>query len=107
MLAHALPWKRLGLWLGAGYLALMFLTVVVTGHHYILDIAGGLITAGVAFLVARLLPEELPWPWCWGLKVRLGPSLRGAGVPGRESLGLPAPAPRLEPTASADPGVAD
>jgi membrane-associated phospholipid phosphatase len=60
MLAYALPRRRLGLILGAVYAAVMFLTVVVTGHHYLLDIAGGLVTAGGAFLLAWVVPKFLP-----------------------------------------------
>jgi hypothetical protein len=38
----------------------MCLTVMVTGNHYLLDIAGGFLVAGTAWLVARSLPDRLP-----------------------------------------------
>jgi hypothetical protein len=75
MLAYAVPWKRLGLVAGATHSALMWVTVIVTGNHYVLDIVGGLLVAGLAFAVARALPEELPWPW----------RRREAGTPSRLS----------------------
>ena len=95
MLAYAVPWKRLGLILGATHAALMFVTVMVTGNHYWLDIVGGLLVAGGSFLVARLLPTEFPWPW----HRQRAPSPREAGLPATEDLGLPA-AGRLEPVRS-------
>ena len=63
MLAYALPRRHLGLILGATYAAVMFLTVVVTGHHYFLDIAGGLVTAGGAFALAWMIPHVLQLAW--------------------------------------------
>jgi len=63
MLAYAVPWKRLGLIVGATHSALMWVTVIVTGNHYVLDTVGGLLVAGLAFGVARSMPDELPWPW--------------------------------------------
>jgi membrane-associated phospholipid phosphatase len=105
MLAYALPRWRIGLILGATYLAVMFLTVVVTGHHYILDIVGGLLTAGAAFLVARLLPEEIPWPWRrWQARRAGAPAEAGAPTPAEP--GLAGVGRRLEPAASAGRGRA-
>lgn len=62
-LAAALPWWRIGTLLGALHLTLMSLAVVLTGNHFILDIAGGLVVAGVALLLARWVPDPFPWPW--------------------------------------------
>jgi membrane-associated phospholipid phosphatase len=105
MLAHALPWKRIGLWIGSVYLALMFLTVVVTGHHYILDIAGGLITAGGAFLLARLLPAEIPWPW--RQRRRAGSVPEHIGAPSSSEPNIPTPQPGLTPAPSAGRSIGD
>ena len=99
MLAYAFPRRRIGLFLGATYLALMCLTVVVTGHHYILDIVGGLATAGAAFLVARRLPEDLPWPWRWRRR-RQAPAPTGTGAASPEEAAASAKDRRLEPAAS-------
>ena len=63
MLAYAIPWKRLGLIVGASHSALMWITVMVTGNHFVLDIVGGLLVAGMAFAVARALPADRPGRW--------------------------------------------
>ena len=61
---------RIGPLLGGLHLALMCVTVVVTGNHYVLDIVGGLVVAGSAILVGRLVSsvrfrqwwqERRPW----------------------------------------------
>jgi membrane-associated phospholipid phosphatase len=83
MLAYAVPRRHLGLILGAIYLAVMFLTVVVTGHHYVLDIAGGLVTAGGAFGLAWLLPQVMSLAWWRGGTDRS--SQRAPGRPGKVS----------------------
>ena len=62
-LAAALPWRRLGAGLGLVHLALMAATVMITGNHYWLDIAGGLVAVALACLIAWRLPEQIPWPW--------------------------------------------
>jgi membrane-associated phospholipid phosphatase len=59
-LAAALPWRRVGLLIGGLHVTLMCLTVMVTGNHYWLDVAGGFLVAGTAWLVARSLPDRLP-----------------------------------------------
>lgn len=56
-IAAAIPWRRVGAVLGGVHLALMCLTVVVTGNHYVLDIVGGFLVAGIAVLLARALPD--------------------------------------------------
>ena len=61
-LAAALPWRRVGAILAALHLALMCVTVVVTGNHYVLDIVAGFAVAGAALGLARLLPAWWPWP---------------------------------------------
>jgi membrane-associated phospholipid phosphatase len=58
-LAAALPRWRIGLILGITHVALMCVTVVVTGNHYVLDIVGGFAVAGFAVFVARFFPIEL------------------------------------------------
>ncbi|HEY7034353.1 MAG TPA: phosphatase PAP2 family protein [Thermomicrobiales bacterium] len=63
MLAAAIPYKRIGAILGALHVAMMGLTVMVTGNHYLLDIVGGWLVVAAAFGVVRLLPAELRWPW--------------------------------------------
>lgn len=50
-LAAALPWRRIGAWLGALHLLVMSFAVVVTGNHYVLDIVAGLIVVGVALAI--------------------------------------------------------
>lgn len=66
-LAGAIRWWRIGAILGAIHLALMCITVVVTGNHYVLDIVGGFLIAGAAILLAIALPQGLPssrsWPF--------------------------------------------
>lgn len=57
-LAAALPRWRIGLILGITHIALMCVTVVVTGNHYVLDIVAGFVVAGVAVLVARFFPID-------------------------------------------------
>lgn len=59
-LAAALPRRRIGLILGSVHVALMCLTVMVTGNHYWLDIVAGFGVAGAAVVLARYLPLETP-----------------------------------------------
>jgi hypothetical protein len=63
ILAVSLVRWRLGLILGIIHVTMMCLTVMVTGNHWWLDFVGGWVVVLAAFLVARLLPAELPWPW--------------------------------------------
>ncbi|MDP9369353.1 MAG: phosphatase PAP2 family protein [Chloroflexota bacterium] len=63
MLAVAFRRWRLGTVLGALHVALMCVTVVVTGNHYVLDIVGGLLLDAAAFGIVALLPTRLPLPW--------------------------------------------
>jgi diacylglycerol O-acyltransferase len=63
MLAAAIPYKRIGAILGILHVALMSTTVVVTANHFVLDIVGGWLVVLAAFGVARLLPDEIRWPW--------------------------------------------
>lgn len=55
----------LGTILGVLHLAVMGYVVMVTGNHYVLDIVGGLILAGIAIAVAWRLPDLLPWTAAW------------------------------------------
>jgi membrane-associated phospholipid phosphatase len=66
-LAAAIPRRRIGALLGGLHLALMCVTVVVTGNHYVLDIVGGFTVAGTAILIGWFLsPERLQrWSWNW------------------------------------------
>ncbi len=50
-LAVALPWRRVGAIIGATHLGTMCVTVMVTGNHYVLDIAGGFATVGAAWAI--------------------------------------------------------
>jgi membrane-associated phospholipid phosphatase len=59
-LSAAIPWRHLGTILGTIHLALMGITVVVTGNHYVLDIAGGFLVAVCAILIARVVPHAVP-----------------------------------------------
>jgi hypothetical protein len=63
MLAAALPRWRSGALLGTLHVVLMSLTVMITGNHFVLDIAGGLLVVAASFAAARLLPRTLPLPW--------------------------------------------
>ncbi len=69
LLAAALPRWRIGALLGGLHLALMCVTVIVTGNHYVLDIVGGFIVAGAAILVERSLFSgrvRARWQHRWG-----------------------------------------
>lgn len=55
----------LGTVLGLAHLTLMGYVVMVTGNHYVFDIIGGLLLAGIAITVAWWLPDELPWTAAW------------------------------------------
>ena len=82
-LVAALPWRRLGVVLGVAHLTLMSLAVVVTGNHYVLDIAAGLAVAGAAVLLTRLLPRDLPVPWRRGKRPAASETeWRGVGAGG-------------------------
>lgn len=65
MLAHALPWRRVGWLLGGIIILMMPVVVIVTGNHYWLDVIGGWAVIGVSLLINRWLPFPLPirWPW--------------------------------------------
>ena len=95
-LAAALPWRRIGPVLAALHLALMCVTVVVTGNHYVLDIVAGFAVAGAALGLARLLPRELPWA-DFGCRMSDARRVRGPARPvlapdpggGGDAVGLP------------------
>jgi hypothetical protein len=61
-IAAALPWRRIGVVIGALHLTIMAATVMITGNHYWLDIAGGLAVVGIAILIERLLPAHITLP---------------------------------------------
>ncbi|MCC6705905.1 MAG: phosphatase PAP2 family protein, partial [Thermomicrobiales bacterium] len=61
-IAVALPWRRIGAAIGVIHLTIMGLTVMITGNHYWLDIAGGLAAVALAWLIARQLPERISGP---------------------------------------------
>jgi membrane-associated phospholipid phosphatase len=64
-LATCLPWRRTGRAIAVFLIAMITVTVVVTGNHYWLDAVGGWIVIGVAAFINRTLPYPLPirWPW--------------------------------------------
>jgi membrane-associated phospholipid phosphatase len=66
MLAAAIPYRRIGTFLGAIHVAMMCLTVMVTANHYVLDIVGGWLVVAASFGAARLLPAEIRRPWWRG-----------------------------------------
>ena len=73
--AAALPRWRLGTFLGGLHLALMCVTVIVTGNHYVLDIVGGFIVAGSAIAVMRLFSSAWVrrwWSEWWRGRVEAG-----------------------------------
>ncbi len=65
MIAHALPWRRVGIAVGVFLALLVSATVIVTGNHYWLDVIGGWLVVAVSLLINRWLPFPLPirWPW--------------------------------------------
>jgi hypothetical protein len=65
-LAAALPRWRIGAMLGGLHLALMCVTVIVTGNHYVLDIVGGLAVAGSAVLIGWLVTSDAVRESLWG-----------------------------------------
>jgi hypothetical protein len=62
-LAAALPRWRIGPVLGVVQVAIMCVTVVVTGNHYVLDIVAGFAVAGSAIVVARVFPIVVQADW--------------------------------------------
>lgn len=76
MLAAAIPKWRIGLILGTTHTLMMFTTVMVTGNHYLLDIVGGVMVAGAAFVVAYYLPA-----WRQSLRQRLFPAAQPLAQP--------------------------
>jgi diacylglycerol O-acyltransferase len=63
MLAMALPWYKIGWFIGTLLVALMCFTVMATGNHWWLDFIGGWIVIAAAFGLARVLPEWVDIPW--------------------------------------------
>jgi hypothetical protein len=63
MLAAAIPYRRIGAMLGGTHIAMMTLTVMATGNHYFADVIGGWLIVAVAFALASMLPDPLPWAW--------------------------------------------
>jgi len=63
MLAAAIPYRRIGPTLAVLHVSIMTITVMATGNHYVLDAIGGWMIVGAAFLVARRLPAQFPFPW--------------------------------------------
>ena len=64
-LAVAIRRWHLGTILGLLHLAVMSYVVMVTGNHFVLDIVGGLVLAGLATAIAWWLPDQLPWTPAW------------------------------------------
>ena len=82
---------HLGAIVGLLHLSMMAYVVMVTGNHFVFDIYGGLILAGIALAIAWWLPDRLPWTGPFnGLLGRL------ARVPGLGGL-HPSPAPAGSP----------
>lgn len=67
-LATCLPWRRTGRVIAAFLIAMITITVIVTGNHYWLDAVGGWIVIAVAALINRVLPYPLPIRWPWNSK---------------------------------------
>jgi hypothetical protein len=65
-IAAALPRWRIGTVIGGLHLALMCVTVIVTGNHYVLDIVGGFTVAGSAMLIGWLLSSVAVRQWLQG-----------------------------------------
>ena len=93
-LAAAFHGRRVGAILGALHLLLMAITVIVTGNHYVLDIVGGLLVAGGAVVLERVLSARLRLPH------RPAPRLRRlargrTATPGTPDPGLPRDDPAI------------
>ncbi len=52
---------HIGAIIGLLHLSMMAYVVMVTGNHFVFDIYGGLILAGIALALAWWLPDRLPW----------------------------------------------
>lgn len=63
MLAAAIPYRKIGPMLAVAHVALMSLTVMATGNHFVLDIIGGWLIVAGSFGAARLLPARIQLPW--------------------------------------------
>jgi hypothetical protein len=81
MLAAAIPYRRIGPILGVLHVFIMTITVMATGNHYILDAVGGWLIVLAAFAVARLLPNQLPFPWRWGNRTGSSEAARAGAQP--------------------------
>lgn|GEM_PF-4104932 len=75
-LAAALPRWRIGAVLGGLHLGLMCMTVIVTGNHYVLDIVGGFILAGLAIAIGQLLLSGRIPRWWRSLRTSTSPAVR-------------------------------
>ena len=91
-LAACLPWRRVGIAIAAALIAMISLTVMVTGNHYWLDGVGGWIVIGVAALVNRALPYPLPVRWPW-LRQASGQNPDAPTGPARSTPSTPTTAP--------------
>lgn len=79
MLAAAFPRRRIGAMLGGVIVALMTLTIVATGNHYLLDVVGGWIVVATSFAAARVLPRRAVDRQADGVRDRERRSLRSIG----------------------------
>jgi len=87
----------IGAILGLVHLVMMAFVVMATGNHYVFDILGGLLLAGIAISIAWSLPDRLPWTDSWNRLLRrlaglpglagLGPALVSPGPPARRAKG--------------------
>jgi membrane-associated phospholipid phosphatase len=71
-LAAALPRWRIGACIGGIHLSLMCVAVVVTGNHYVLDVAAGFAVVGMALALTRMLPDDLS-ELRWFQRIRANP----------------------------------
>lgn len=62
MVATSLPWRRIGIAIGAYLVVAITVTVMATGNHYLMDAIGGWIVVAAAIFVATRLPENLRFP---------------------------------------------
>lgn len=65
MMWNALPgrWRFVGRVFAVLLVSMMAYTVMVTGNHYWLDIAGGWLIVGAALAINRWLPWRIALPW--------------------------------------------
>ncbi|MGI8476171.1 MAG: phosphatase PAP2 family protein, partial [Thermomicrobiales bacterium] len=71
--------RRIGAMLGGVIVALITLTIVAAGNHYLIDVVGGWIVVATSFAAARVLPRRAVDRQADGVRDRERRSLRSIG----------------------------